>query len=70
MGRKRTKPKPRTTYITLDMGRPVTANGLWFDPKTGECALLCDGKKLEPKRVYLDTGYEKKRDIRVSIKPN
>lgn len=61
MGRKRTKPKPRTTYVTLDMGRPVTANGLWFDPKTGECTLLYDGKKLEPKRVYINTGYKRKK---------
>jgi hypothetical protein len=59
MGRKRTKPKPRTTYVTLDMGRPVTANALWFDPKTGECALLHDGKKLNPKRASADTGYQR-----------
>ncbi len=57
--KKRSKPKARTTYVTLDMGRPVTANGLRLDPKTGEFSLLYDEKKLKSKRVYADTGYER-----------
>lgn len=65
MSRKRTKPKPRTTYVTLDMGMPVKANGLWFDLTTGECALLCNGTKLEPLKVYVDTGYERKKGHKI-----
>lgn len=53
------RPKPRVTYVTFDMGSPVVTNGLFFDPKTGECALLHNGEKLEPKKVYVETGYER-----------
>ena len=61
MSRKRTKPKPRTTRVLLDMGKPVTANGVFIDPKTGECALLNNGEYLTPQKVYVDTSYKRKK---------
>ena len=61
MSRKRIKLKPRTTYVTLDMGKSITANGLSFNPETGKCALLHNGEKLKPQKAYVDTGYNRKK---------
>ena len=70
MGRKKSTPKRRITYLTMDMGKPVQANGFRFDPKTGECALLNNGKPLKPKKVTVDTGYERKKGHKYLNKGN
>ena len=43
MGKNKNTKKPRTTTVTLDMGKPTTAYGYMYDPKTGQAALLNNG---------------------------
>ena len=61
VGRKKSTPKQRITYLTLDMWKPVSANAMRFNPKTGELTLLHNGKPLIPNKVTVDTGYKRKK---------
>lgn len=58
------KPKPRITYLTMDMGKPVAANSLRISP-TGKVELLSNGISLIPKEIKIETGYERKKGFKI-----
>lgn len=67
MGKKHKKgaqKKPRSYTVTVDFGKPVQANGAYFDPKTSQFLLLNDGKVLIPQNALVEQSYER------SIKSN
>ncbi len=51
--------KPRSTSVTVDMGKPTALNGLRFDPITGIVKFLQDGKAVKPASSRIETGYER-----------
>lgn len=71
--RRKRKPqkKPRNHTVTFDMGRPVTANGFHFDPKSGVVTLLNDSKPLLPESAIVEKGYarQNKADKVVNAAP-
>jgi hypothetical protein len=50
--------KPRTTAITMDMGKPVAVNGVRVSPD-GSVELLRDGVPLIPEKAYHDVSYSR-----------
>lgn len=56
--------KPRTTSITMDMGKPVVANGLRISPM-GSFELLQDGVPLKPVEAYHDVNYEREKGPKI-----
>lgn len=61
--------KPRTISVTLDMGEPVAADGVSID-KNGEVALLKGGQVLVPKAANIQTGYKRKKGLKVLNQAN
>ncbi len=59
------KRKPRTTHVTVDMGRPTAVNGLFVDPKSGLVKFLHDGKEVTPVSSRIETGYERKKGLKI-----
>lgn len=57
--------KPRTYSVTPDMGKPVSANGFFCDPKTGEFKLLNDGQVLNPISATVEQSYERKKGSKI-----
>lgn len=47
------------------MGEPVTANGMYYDPKSGKVALLHNGKELIPKKALVEQTYERAKGPKV-----
>ena len=47
------------------MGKPVSAKGVFFDPKTGQCALLNNGQVLNPKIATVEQSYDRKKGKKV-----
>jgi hypothetical protein len=56
--------KPRTYTVTLDMGKPVIANAVFFDPNKG-FTLLNNGRALRPQKAIVEQTYERKKRPKV-----
>ncbi|HXH71412.1 MAG TPA: hypothetical protein VNI58_01170 [Mariprofundaceae bacterium] len=65
MSKRKNSKKPRTYSVTFDMGEAVTANGMYFNSKTGEVALLHNGRKLTPQKVYVEQNYDRNKSPKV-----
>lgn len=65
MAKNKNDKKPRTYSVTLDMGKPVSANGFIYDPKTGRAALLNNGQVLNPENATVEQSYERKKGPKV-----
>jgi len=62
--------KPRQHVITLDMGRPVAANGLSIDPKTGKASLLFNGRPLLPVQANIEVSYNRNKGPKSLVNAN
>jgi hypothetical protein len=56
--------KPRTTSITMDMGKPVVVNGIRMLPD-GTVELLNNGLPLTPESAYHDINYDRKKNPKI-----
>lgn len=65
VGKRKDKKKPRSYSVTLDMGEQVTANGMYYDPKSGKVALLNNGRELTAKKVTVEQNYDRKKGPKV-----
>ena len=65
VGKRKNKKKPRSYSVTLDMGEPVTANGMYYDPKSGKVALLNNGRELTARKATVEQTYERNKGPKV-----
>lgn len=56
--------KPRTTSITMDMGKPVAIDAVRVTPN-GEVALFHKGQQINPVQAHLETSYERGKKAKV-----
>lgn len=52
------------------MGKPVTANGLFFDPITGKAILLYNKRPLLAEQAVVEVGYNRKKGAKSLIRAN
>lgn len=63
---KRQKPsKPRTTTLTMDMGKPVQINSFSVSAEGSFKFLDVNGNSLQPERTILERGYERAKGSKV-----
>ncbi len=65
MGKKKNKKKPRGYSVTMNMEEATSANGVYFDPKSGKVSLLYNGRELTAKTVTVEQTYERKKGPKV-----
>ena len=58
------KRKTRKICITLDMGKPVTANAVRLS-SDGKIGLLNNGVSLVPQNASIETGYQRRKGLKV-----
>lgn len=56
--------KPRTTSITMDMGKPVAIDAVSVTQR-GEVALFHKGQQINPIQAHLETSYERRKKPKI-----
>lgn len=65
MGKRRSKKKPRSYTVTLDMGKPVAVDGMLYDPKSAQVSLLNNGTPLSTESAWSEQSYARKKGPKI-----
>ena len=57
--------KPRSTFVTVDMGEPTPVNGVRIDPVSGYVHFLYKGIPITPQNARIEMAYQRQKGPKI-----
>lgn len=57
--------KPRSTFVTVDMGEPTSVNGVRIDPVSGYVHFLYKGIPITPQKARIEMTYQRQKGPKI-----